>query len=512
MTTPRTRSRSGALCQPIGCAFLVATLTSVAGCGSSPVRGAAGGGGKDPCAKIAAATRAAVEAVYTYPGDDASVDDVLAALGPYGQCQGPSKAGRWAIELEAGHLDLQSNPIEDYETGASLGSSVTVRVSQGVPVLILPGGKRIVGTAMELPTLDRLLGPDGEDYVPMYPYSPKFVTIDTDTDWSGDGVPELIIEGDFELMVLQVVGDRIVPYAPSQVLPQATGVVDFDKDGRHDLEDAAFFFFNYNGDGDETRPFRLVAHGLPGGTFTTDDAATRAYYREACEGLGRSPWLMGRESDASLVNIACAWLHGTPSETILAGVAAEAKALPEDYTDGGDYNRILAEQVDDIAVWLDRARPISIGRDDGRRVVPIAGVKAVSSEAAWQGYQFDAALVADGDLGTSWQPKKGKAPWIEIGFAEPTRVSAIEIGNGFQREDALGDLFPMNRRATRVTVTPEGGAPVQLALDADTRGYQLLVLPAPVVTKSLRVTIDEHAEGSRWKNVALSELRALTGP
>ncbi len=49
----------------------------------------------------------------------------------------------------------------------------------------------------------------------------------------------------------------------------------------------------------------------------------------------------------------------------------------------------------------------------------------------------------------------------------------------------------------------------KLTLDGNLRGYQLLVLPESVTTDAIRITVTATAEGTRWKNVAISEVRAL---
>ena len=488
--------------------------TTLAACGSTSPRGPDSPRRPvdDACARLVADTLRAVTAQYPGADDGPTVGQVIDALGPYGRCSDPTPAGRWGLVF-GDDLEIGTEAIEDLDTGEHLGTAVWVRAFGLQPLFVTRTGEVIKGRDFELPRLDLFIGPDGNEYFPPWPHDSETVDLALDTDWSGDGEPEALVDGlggTGPLVVLQVAGDAIRSYPPAAVLPFPTAAPDFDRDGRRDLADDAFFAFDIHGDVLHLNALQLVAHARADGTFTPDDAATRRHYREACLGLGRSPWLLGRDVSASLTNVACAWLHGTPTETILSALDAEARAQPDD---APDPNPLLTDQLADVRAWLDRPRPVTIGRDDGRRVVPFARASAASSLPPWKGYTFDPALAIDGDLGTSWQPKKATgAPWIELTFAAPTTITALEIGNGFQRNDALGDLFAMNRRALRVTVSAPGLAPMSVDLDPDRRDYHLVELPAPLTTTSVRLTITATTESLFWKNVALSEIRALAGP
>ncbi|MFO0744301.1 MAG: discoidin domain-containing protein [Myxococcota bacterium] len=127
-------------------------------------------------------------------------------------------------------------------------------------------------------------------------------------------------------------------------------------------------------------------------------------------------------------------------------------------------------------------------------------------------YTFGPKNLIDGRLGTSWQPlaKTGEAS-IEVVLATPGPVAAVEIANGFQRQDALGDLFALNARAKTATLTFSDGSRETMTFAADARGFVRKDF-APRTTSSIRITITEAYPGGRWKDdLALSEVRVF-GP
>ncbi|MCC6622415.1 MAG: hypothetical protein IT385_14220 [Deltaproteobacteria bacterium] len=142
----------------------------------------------------------------------------------------------------------------------------------------------------------------------------------------------------------------------------------------------------------------------------------------------------------------------------------------------------------------------------------VADVKVSSAARDGGGYKFGAANLADNDLTTSWQPAEGKAgeaPWIEIPLAAETAVAGIEIANGFQRRDGLGDLFDMNARVASATLTFSDGTTEALTLAPDARGLVRHTF-APRKTTRVKLTIDALHDGSRWaKDVAISEVRLV---
>ena len=142
---------------------------------------------------------------------------------------------------------------------------------------------------------------------------------------------------------------------------------------------------------------------------------------------------------------------------------------------------------------------------------PVRAVVASSSLPDWRGYSFRPELAFDGRLDTSWQPlRPGVGAWIRVDFRRPVVVEGLEVANGFQREDDLGDLFVQNARVARAHVNLCGreDGPIALEFDPGRRGFSRFAFP-PTKTDCLTFVVDEISPGTRWPDVAVSELRVL---
>ncbi len=122
------------------------------------------------------------------------------------------------------------------------------------------------------------------------------------------------------------------------------------------------------------------------------------------------------------------------------------------------------------------------------------------ADAYHPGYLFDGRL----DFGWVEGVKgPGLGESMALTFTAPLTITAIEVWNGYQRSE---DHFKKNARAKKVTVTVDGAEPIELSLK-DAQGSQKLMLPKPVSTKSLTLTIKEAYPGSKYDDLVLSELR-----
>jgi hypothetical protein len=144
--------------------------------------------------------------------------------------------------------------------------------------------------------------------------------------------------------------------------------------------------------------------------------------------------------------------------------------------------------------------------------LPIANAHASSVLPSWKGYRFDVGQLLDGDLTTSWQPLDkrhgGVGQWVELAFSEPRLVSAIQVANGFQRRDALGDLFLLNGRVWRFRLEFSDQSMVHVDLDKTTRGRVTIAFP-PRVVRSVRLVVGASWPGEKWKDLAISEIALL---
>ncbi|MCB9735529.1 MAG: discoidin domain-containing protein [Deltaproteobacteria bacterium] len=461
------------------------------------------------CAAIRAELRAALAKWAQIAPRLPTVDTLLDGLAPIGTCIDAGAAGAWIVTLPDPGLDTMTELTEvdgePEETPVAIGVRDVVTV-----VFVTPDGARHpvpdpVGRAGVV--FDRMVDDAGLEWVPNWPHFPSAVTATT-ARVSPDAIPELVVQNGEQAMIATWDGARAAVYAPAEgVLPDVTGVADVDGDGRLDLVDALAYHFNLYGDGNFTNLLDVFARGLPDGTFTTDDPGTRAHYETMCHGLGRSPWLLGRVGGELLENVACAHLLGVSAAAIDAAMAREL-AVPDDAASAGFEDFDLAG----IGELVHRERVVTIGRDDGLVPLTPSGATATSTEADYQHYTFAPAEAIDGDLGSAWQAKKGAtAPTLTLSYARPVTVVAVEIADGFQRQDGLGDLFLMNQRATRVRIMV-GAEAHEAALDPTARGWQKIALPGPATGDVVRVMVLATAPGSRWQQVAISDVRALGPP
>jgi hypothetical protein len=140
---------------------------------------------------------------------------------------------------------------------------------------------------------------------------------------------------------------------------------------------------------------------------------------------------------------------------------------------------------------------------------PIVGTATASSEHdPWKDYTFAAANLVDDNPLTSWQPRSEERGTVTLQLDGEHVVDALEVANGFQRTDALGDLFLLNRRVASALVQLDGGAFTVMRFAADRRGYSRLELggrKARTMTLQLLAT---HP-GAKWQDPAISDIRIL---
>ena len=135
-------------------------------------------------------------------------------------------------------------------------------------------------------------------------------------------------------------------------------------------------------------------------------------------------------------------------------------------------------------------------------------VTASSALLGKNGYDFGAANLTDGKLGTSWQPlsaKGGVGEWALFTFDRDVTVEGLAVANGFQLVDKLGDLFRLNNRLAQAQVVYSDGASEKIVLDPERRGYQEIRL-SPHKTRSLKLVVEAVASGEKWHDLAISEL------
>lgn len=134
---------------------------------------------------------------------------------------------------------------------------------------------------------------------------------------------------------------------------------------------------------------------------------------------------------------------------------------------------------------------------------------ATSTLPPWKGYRFDADQLKDGSLNTSWQPldkrRGGVGQKLTLGFNTPSRVGAIAIANGFQRQDKLGDLFLLNNRARDIRLLFSDGSQLRFELASDSRGTTRFEFKPRLITQ-VEIEVLSIWRGEKWNDLAISEI------
>jgi len=110
---------------------------------------------------------------------------------------------------------------------------------------------------------------------------------------------------------------------------------------------------------------------------------------------------------------------------------------------------------------------------------------------------------------TAWNEAAGgpgTGEWVELVLAKPADVARLLIWNGHQK----GALFYENGRVRELRI--DVGDATFTAQLLDTRGPQAVDLPQPVRGDRLRLTIQEVYPGTRYDDVALSQIEVLAVP
>ncbi|MFT7578595.1 MAG: hypothetical protein ACI9MR_000253 [Myxococcota bacterium] len=128
-------------------------------------------------------------------------------------------------------------------------------------------------------------------------------------------------------------------------------------------------------------------------------------------------------------------------------------------------------------------------------------------------YRFDAAGVIDGKLDTCWQPagKDSGFSWLRFTLAKSGAVGGLTIHNGFQRKDALGDLFRLNSRLDDAWVIFDDGQAERIKLKPNKRGAQTVTFRQSHETAHVTLVVREAEPGDKWQHLGISEVAVLRG-
>lgn len=140
-------------------------------------------------------------------------------------------------------------------------------------------------------------------------------------------------------------------------------------------------------------------------------------------------------------------------------------------------------------------------------------VTASTTLKNWKVYTFGGGNLIDDNLWTSWQPTTkpsgGVGDWVKLTFTQPQKVSAFEVSNGFRRIDELGDLYTMNNRVKSGTLEFSDGTKLPIEFKDEAK-ETTFVLPEPKTCTWVKLTVDAIYKGTKWNDLAISELHPLS--
>lgn len=135
-------------------------------------------------------------------------------------------------------------------------------------------------------------------------------------------------------------------------------------------------------------------------------------------------------------------------------------------------------------------------------------LQAASASTALDGHP--ASLAIDGDPATAWTEAAqgpGEGEWLEVTMATDVSVQRVLIWDGDQRGDVQ---FEENGRAAAVRIeVADRQFRVRLQ---DLKGPQAIDLPEPVTADRVRVVVEEATAGSRYTDLAISEIVVEAAP
>lgn len=134
--------------------------------------------------------------------------------------------------------------------------------------------------------------------------------------------------------------------------------------------------------------------------------------------------------------------------------------------------------------------------------------KFVASSALYDDTQkYPVENIFDNNPNSAWvkgKPGDGIGEWIEVGFEPEFTLSQIKIINGYAKSK---EIYSANNRVKKVVVNFSNGKSQEFILLDGTLGFQALKLPKPVKVDSLKITIKDIYQGTKYNDTCISEIQ-----
>lgn len=191
---------------------------------------------------------------------------------------------------------------------------------------------------------------------------------------------------------------------------------------------------------------------------------------------------------------------GTAEDILQPDAQAESADQPET-TGAGDASRpdIRAESAD---------QPETAGAEGYTAIVNASASSELQEKKRGV---YSAVHVYDNSLNTPWCENAGGVgigEWIQVELDGEQQVTALEFYNGFMESYKLLDA---NSQIHNATLEFSDGSRQSVVVGKNTTlDHPVTVrLPAPVLTSSIKITIDSAYDGDQFEDTCLSELRVL---
>lgn len=142
-------------------------------------------------------------------------------------------------------------------------------------------------------------------------------------------------------------------------------------------------------------------------------------------------------------------------------------------------------------------------------ITSLATATASSTLPPDLGMTFGPSNLIDGRLETSWQPSakgsSGVGESISFKFASAHRFARLEIANGYQYDWHGQDLFSMNARIRELKIEIGANA-LSFTFDDTARGYTSIPIEPPQLGTSIKLTVVSVFQGTRWPDLAVSDI------
>lgn len=120
-------------------------------------------------------------------------------------------------------------------------------------------------------------------------------------------------------------------------------------------------------------------------------------------------------------------------------------------------------------------------------------------------YSYEASNACDNNTATAWNSDaEQEGSWLEFDDSYPQLVTTISILAGYNSNKTIYDY---NYRPKDITISFSDGRSVSQTLSDSFGTWQTITLSSAVATTSVRITVNSCYPGSKYQDMAISEVK-----